>query len=99
MNTTKVERLFVLMKQYGVSHFKTLELEIRMGGGAATLSVVSTGPEKSNLSPPTAAAAPPVDLKIPHHINEVANLLKLDDEALVDKLFPDYTQASSEGGE
>jgi hypothetical protein len=34
----------------------------------------------------------PTQLEIPHHENKVANLLKLSDNELVDKLFPDYTQ-------
>lgn len=42
--------------------------------------------------PATGAAVPPVEIEIPHHVNEVANLLKLGDEDLVDKLFPDYTK-------
>lgn len=37
-------------------------------------------------------AVPPVQLEIPHHLNEVTSILKMSDEELVDQLFPDYTQ-------
>ncbi len=40
-------------------------------------------------APSSPAAAPPVENKIPHHVNEVARLLKLNDEELVDALFPE----------
>lgn len=91
MDNTKVEKLFSLMKQYGVSHFKSLEVEIRMEGGPVTPSIQSSLPQdsKNTLS---AAAVPPVEMSIPHHMNEVANLLKLDDVALVEKLFPDHSE-------
>lgn len=34
----------------------------------------------------------PTEIEIPHQVNEVANLLKLDDYSLVERLFPDYSQ-------
>lgn len=34
-------------------------------------------------------AAPPVEMEIPHHTNEVMSLLKMSDEDLVDKMFPE----------
>lgn len=97
MNPHKAEKLFLLMKQHGVEYFKTLELEIRMG--------VEIGPVKEPLEPvkappkaprkvPAPQSVPPVEQAIPHHVNEVKNLLKLNDNDLVDKLFPDYTQES-----
>jgi hypothetical protein len=54
--------------------------------------------ERSDLSPKMdkpevpLAAVPPVEMKIPHNASEVVNLLRLNDEDLVDRLFPDYTQ-------
>lgn len=100
MNPIKVEKLFSLMKQYGIEHFKHEDLEISMrkdnaltgagleAGGSTTVSCPIVNP----VSSPAPQAIPPVEVKIPHHVNEVANLLKLDDYALVDKLFPDYSQ-------
>ena len=42
-------------------------------------------------------AIPPVETEIPHHENEVLNLLKLSDEQLVDKMFPDYSELQEKG--
>jgi hypothetical protein len=97
MNALKAEKLFILMKKHGVSHFKTLELEIRMkdaeaeGPGGNKPSIESLA-AKPSASVPDPQAIPPVEVAIPHHVNEVANLLKLNDFDLVDKLFPDYSQ-------
>jgi len=90
----KEEILFSLMKQYGVSYFKNVEFEVRM-------NKESTKPIEplKEKEPPHAAAAPPVNEEIPHHVNEVAKLLKLSDEELVDKLFPDYSQMTNLEGQ
>lgn len=50
----------------------------------------------SSKAPPTAAAAPPVEIAIPHHENEVTKLLRLSDEDLVDRLFPEAPGPSKE---
>lgn len=41
---------------------------------------------------PPLQAVPPVESEIPHHFNEVRSMLKMGDEELVDKLFPDFSQ-------
>lgn len=100
MNPNKAEKLFIIMKKYGVTHLKTLELEINMGGGPALPSDELIVPEvKRDEKIPPPQAAPPVEIKIPHHMNEVASLLKLNDNDLVEKLFPDYSQVSQKAGE
>lgn len=94
MNLKEIEDVFLLMRRHGVNHFKNLEMEIDLEPGQHSL--FEPEPKKESKGPPHAAAAPPREMEIPHHINEVANLLKLNDEALVDKLFPDYTQQAGE---
>lgn len=80
----------VLMRRHGVSYLKSIEIEISMGelNDKKTLAPI---PEvvQEQKGPQTAASAPPVEVEIPHHVNEVSNLLKLSDEELVDKLFPE----------
>jgi hypothetical protein len=99
MNPSKAEKLFKLMKSYGVSHFKSLEVEIRIDlGGPAQLKPESSIPTSVEKIPEP-QAIPPVEVEIPHHVNEVANLLKLNDSDLVDKLFPDYSQMPPKGDE
>lgn len=38
------------------------------------------------------AAIPPTDIEIPHHVNEVMSLLRMGDEELVEKMFPDMSE-------
>lgn len=86
------------MKAHGVEIFKSKDLEIKMSSAPTEIKLSDTTitqPE-AKVSPPS-QAIPVVDIKIPHHVNEVANLLKLDDYALVDKLFPDYSQMTQDG--
>ncbi len=59
------------------------------------LKLEFTGPEplpsQPNLPTIPLAAIPPVEVEIPHHPNEVVSLLRLSDEDLVDKMWPDYS--------
>ncbi len=100
------------MKQFGVEHFKNEDLEIKMSGQSTetarielppfTKSALNNSDHSSRVSiekPPESQAIPPVESKIPHHVNEVADLLKLNDNDLVDKLFPDYSQMVPKEGE
>lgn len=95
MTLKQTESLLKMLRNNHVSHFKTLEIEVRIGPPLSTsaLSIVTPPeeitPKAAASVPQTAAAAPPVKMEIPHHINEVAQLLKLSDEDLVEKLFPD----------
>lgn len=78
------------MKRYGVEHLKTLELEIKMSGGPAASEVVDSVEmvkETPTVVPPQ--SIPPMQSTIPHHENEVANLLKLSNEELIDRMFPE----------
>lgn len=101
MSPKKLERLIRTMREQGVDYLKAPEIEIRfrdkpMDAQLARPSTPHTPAPVRVVSvpaPPTGAAIPPVDDSgIPHHTNEVKNLLRLSDEDLVDKLFPDYTQ-------
>lgn len=90
MNLKTTESLLKLLKQYGVSHFKNVEVEVYLNDNKPEVIHQQLEATPKTKGPPTAAAAPPVKMEIPHHVNEVANLLKLSDEYLVDKLFPEY---------
>lgn len=99
MNQLKIEKLFVLMKTYNVSHFSDGKISITIGQSQDLPLPVNplVAKEKPNAKM-QAQSAPPVELSIPHHENEVAKLLKLSDEDLVDKLFPDYTDLPQTNG-
>jgi hypothetical protein len=93
VTTKTVDRLLHVLRSHGVNHFKTHEVEITIGHPPALSDHTTVGPVPSPKSdikiPATAAAAPPTEMKIPHHINEAARLIKLSDEDLVDELFPE----------
>lgn len=94
MNIEKAEKLFSLMKQFGVEHFKTDKLEIKMSHNASGEKTIVPKVEVPQIKAkgkkvPPSQAAPPVENVIPHHVNEAAKLLRLSDNDLVDKLFPE----------
>lgn len=110
MTYRETERLIRLLHRFGVYHFKTAEIEINLAAPTPTpppaleyspepvkaeLDLSSKLPEPEHTGR-TAASAPPVEMPIPHHVNEVQNLLKLSDNDLVEKLFPDYSGPAKE---
>lgn len=106
MSPKKIERLIRTLREQGVEYIKTPEFEIRLHervpGSVVVDSVIhpARAPSVPEPRPIIAsvtpdAAIPPVENTIPHHENQVAKLLRLSDEDLVDKLFPDYTQESA----
>ncbi len=98
MTIKDVEKLIHLLRSNGVSHFKSLECEISFvphGTPQDTLPVV-VPPKVSKVKAPPSQAAPPVQMEIPHHINEVEKLLKLSDNDLVEALFPEPTLPKDE---
>lgn len=104
MTVKGTERLLNLLRAYGVSHFKTPEVEIRIGAPPLSSpdsldAIGSPSPRVSETkAPATGAAIPPVQSEIPHHVNEVAALLKLGDNDLVDALFPEGAPPAEGGG-
>lgn len=103
MNLKQTDKLLKLLRSHNVSHFKSLEIEVRLEAlsGANHLAVVNPLEEESQQAavrvPPTPAAAPPVESTIPHHVNEVAAMLKLSDNDLVEKMFPEFPPQENEG--
>lgn len=82
MNTSYVERIIELCKANGITRFKSKDLDLRFGGA----------PAQTQTKPIPLQAIPPKTDEIPHHLNEVRNLMKLSPEELVDRMFPDYSQ-------
>lgn len=93
MTLSQTERLIKVLCAHGVSHFKDRDVEIRieaphLGAGIQIMPAKSPPAAAVVPIPPSAAAAPPTEMAIPHHVNEVAKLLKLDDNSLAETLFP-----------
>lgn len=90
MTLKRTEQLLKILRAHGVSHFKTLEVEVRIDVLPPPNPLIAVGSASlSDTKAPPSQAAPPVDMNIPHHVNEVAKLLKLGDAELVDALFPE----------
>jgi hypothetical protein len=105
MSPKKIERLIRVLREQGVEYIKTPELEIRLSDRVSQPVVVRADAPAPLVAPAQAqrvhaapeapaAAVPPVENEIPHHENQVAKLLKLSDEDLVDALFPITTEAA-----
>lgn len=94
MNLKQTDKLLKLLRSHNVSHFKSLDLEVRLEAlsGANHLTVVNPleeDPKTAAPVPPTGAAVPPVENTIPHHVNEVKALMRLSPEELAERMFPE----------
>jgi|SRR6185312_2713018 len=99
MNLKQTAKLIQLLKASGVTKFKSVDLELEFGNSPTSTSGMRKSiskPSKSQAAsaqPPSPAGAAssltPKDLPIPHHMTEVRSLLKLNDNDLVDKIFPE----------
>jgi len=90
MTLQSTDKLLKLLRSHGVSHFKSPSIEVRIDFAPQPSTLHAVGPSLSETkAPESAAAAPPVEMPIPHHINQVAQMLKMGDEDLVDALFPE----------
>lgn len=77
-----------VLKEYGVTYFKSDEMELKLD---------VTAQEDGKIPFPLAqSTSVPIkkdeDPEIKHKVDELTSLLRLGDEDLVDRLFPDYTK-------
>jgi len=97
MTLKQTERLIQILKASGVTRFKSVDLELEFSNSPVSTSGTSVPkPSKrkaASAQPPSPAGAAssltPKELPIPHHMSEVRSLLKLNDNDLVDKIFPE----------
>jgi hypothetical protein len=78
MNPGEIKDLIKTLRECGVTHYKTAEIELDLG------------PEP--LKPEPVA----IDPDAQHIVHEMKSLLKLSDEDLVDRLFPDKEEKAAE---
>lgn len=92
MNLKATEKLLKLLRSHGVEHFKSLEVEVKFAGDGQVLNLnVPHGTDTTHSVPTTTgsgASIPPVQMEIPHHVNEVQRLVKLSPDELVEEMFP-----------
>ena len=97
MTIQEILELIKLCKANGVTRFKSREISLRFGDTPVveSLKAVSSVPVSKSSNP--GDVLPSEAKEIVHHVNEVTSLLRLSDEDLVDKLFPDYSMQKNEG--
>lgn len=76
------------MKATGVTHLKTKGIEISLASSAKRPPAKK--PKKKKLSPkqPEQKLSPEAEIEIKHKIEEFRSVMSLDDESLIDHLFP-----------
>ncbi len=79
-----LEKLLQALKEAGVTHYKTADLELRF-------SDVPVKPVHVPVDAPVSATE-----EIKHEVHELTSLLKLSDVELVDRLFPDTQPEEAE---
>jgi hypothetical protein len=108
MTLSQTQQLIEMLRSSGVEYYKTQYLELRFTNHVDNQPVTPPQQSTfhapvdvrqadysyvtSVTNIPPANAVPPTEANIPHHTNEVLSMLRLDDNSLVDKLFPDYTK-------
>lgn len=100
MNQKKLAGIIKLLRENHVSHLKTHEFDITFDITPGSKSVYVAPDPEMDAEPPVAGGpkpALPVENNIPHHVNEVAKLLKMSDEDLVDQIFPVHGPDNPEG--
>ncbi len=80
MTPKEIKTLIKTLRAAGVMHYKTPELELKLD---------PIEPRKRARSKPTDES------EIKHKAEELTSLLKLSDQDLVDRMFPDYTTEDS----
>lgn len=79
MTPAEIKDLVQTLRDCGVIHYKSGDVELELGPVPVVMAPVSQPkPQESN--------------EIIHKVVEMTSLLKLDDKDLVDRLFPDHTE-------
>lgn len=76
-----LKNLLVTLRENGVTHYKTPELELDLVPLSPSILHRVSDYETSKVAPS--------DKEIPHVVKELESILKLDDQQMIDRLFPD----------
>lgn len=103
MTSGELKELLALMREFGVTRYKAkgidLRLELRPGDIVNPLNLpkepLKYVSRETTQAPISESEASPTE-EITHKVVEMTSLLKLSDQELVDRLFPDHTQDEAE---
>lgn len=87
IDANNLKDVCAVLHAYGVSYFKSSEMELRLHNGIK--SVTQESPINS-LPSEIKGTDLPEDIK--HKVDEFTSVMKLGDVDLVDRLFPEHTQ-------
>lgn len=89
MTPGEFREIIKTMKDYGVSHVKMGDLEVNMGGEGSNIPSSSPAINEGGSSGYAEGSPTQQEDPIKHKIEEMTSLMKLSDDALVDRLFPE----------
>lgn len=99
MSPKEIKALVKMLRMCGVTRYKTPELELDLAGstqGESTSLLTKTRSVRSGPGQPLVPRETAEDKPIEHKVVEMTSLLKLSDQDLVDRLFPDHTEDAEE---
>ena len=103
MTPKQIREIAETMRDCGITHLKTGTLEMTCQAGVrpsiapeAGVKAFVPSPVASTQDPPIEAGPPVEEEKIPHNVQQLASLLKLNDLELVDQLFPEPKEPSED---
>ena len=85
MDSKELRKVAKVMKDFGITHFKNAEFELSISADVVFDRIAKTRKRR-------AKATDEVDEEIQHKIEELNSVMKIGDNDLVDRLFPDHTQ-------
>lgn len=94
MNAKELKAIAFTMRSFGVTHLKTNEYELTVS--LEQLDHKASKRQYNRKPVPVDAPAPEDDDIIQHKIEQLTSVMKLNDNDLVDALFPDHTQQDEE---
>lgn len=84
MTSKQLRSLAKTMRELGITHLKTADIELSFTSPAAEASL----PKQKASIPVEQPLSPEEDAEIRHKIEEVRSVMQLGDEDLVERLFP-----------
>lgn len=88
MNAKEFRLIAKAMKEFGVTQFKCKDFEIALGGELKPAPIHRKRLKKLKVDKDALEEGAP----IPHVVTELSSLMKMGDEELANRLFPDHTQ-------
>lgn len=87
MNIAETVELLQILKSVGATHFKSNDIEVRLGGGKPASLKYQV--HREPLQPELPKQEEPLNPEATQRAQDLIDLLKMKDDQLVDQIFPD----------